>query len=376
MKKRIAVNLWLLRNKNYDGIGYYSINTISLLVKNHPEYHFDLLMPSNYHEDFFDFPNAQIHKIFPPLRHPLLYVFFIEIVVPIYALIIRPDVILSMDGMVSLFLPKKQIATIYDLNFHHFPEVINFRNRFYYNFFYPKYAKKAQRIQTISEFSLKDIAETYHIPLERIDNVSCAANIGVSVPDENQNRQVKEAYADGKEYFFFIGSQMPRKNLTRMILGFDAFKKETHSDMKLIIAGRMSWDSEVLKDLLPKISSKEDIVFAGRVTDEELLKLLSASYSLCYVSLFEGFGIPILEAMNSNVPIICSNTSSMPEVGGDAAIYVDPFSVEDIAQGMKIMYKNENQLREQLIRNGQVQRNKFSWEKSSEWIMQSIEKVL
>ncbi len=366
---KISINLWVLRNKQYDGIGYFSIHAISRLIKSTPDIHYDLLLPTNYKEEFFNFPNVKIHKIFPPFRHPILYIFFLEIVASIYYKFIQPDIVLSMDGMISLSSNTRQIAFIYDINFFHFPEVLNLKNRFFYNYFYPKYAKKAEHIFTISEFSKSDMIENYAIPKTKITNVSCAANIGIQEVNIDAIKQTKKKYSMGKEYFFFIGSQMPRKNLTRLILAFDQFKTKTNSDFKLIISGRLSWDSDSLKNLTSDLDHKSDIIFTGRVSDLELTNLLCGSHGLCFVSLFEGFGIPILEAMNCNVPIITSNTTSMPEIAEDAAILVDPFCVDSITEGITLLYLNQNHLRETMIAKGQVNRLKYTWEKTAKQIL-------
>ncbi|MCC7031060.1 MAG: hypothetical protein IT257_12200, partial [Chitinophagaceae bacterium] len=154
---KIAVNTWLLRNKKVDGIGVVTIETISRIIKSHPEVHFMILCDSGFTEDYFDFPNAVKHFIFPALRHPVLYVLYMELVLPVFLLKHKPDVFVSMDGYLSLVSPVKQLACIYDLNFHHFPKDMTLKNRLYYNFFFPKFARKAKYISTLSEYSKQDI---------------------------------------------------------------------------------------------------------------------------------------------------------------------------------------------------------------------------
>lgn len=369
---KVAINLWVLRNKHYDGMGLYSINSIRELIKLTPNINYILLVPQNYNEDFFNFDNVKLVKLFPSLRHPLLYIFYSEIILPIYFLLNNADIFLSMDGIATWYKKIKQLDMIYDINSYHFPKISDFKNRLYYNNFFPIYANRADKILTISEFSKYDIATYYHIPEDKIVNVSCSANIGIQEKNDTQNTITREKITGGKEYYFFVGSQMPRKNLSRLILGFDNYKKKLPSDFKLVISGRLSWDTDVLKTLLPKIKHSKDIIFTGRVSDEELTNLLSASYCLCFVSIYEGFGIPILEAMNCNVPIITSNISSMPEIAKDAALYVDPFKIDEIADQLVLMHKNKDGIREKMISNGKKLRENYSWEITARKIMKEI----
>jgi glycosyltransferase involved in cell wall biosynthesis len=156
---------------------------------------------------------------------------------------------------------------------------------------------------------------------------------------------------------------------------FDLFKKNIGSDMKLILSGHILWDDESVKNILNKLQFKKDIIFTGRVNDEDLKFLLGSAYCLSFVPTFEGFGLPIVEAFQSGVPVICSNTTSMPEVAGDATILVNPFDVSEIAKAMERINKNET-LRSELINKGFVQKNKFTWKNTAEKLYDSMIKVI
>jgi len=153
----IAINCWILRNKKLDGIGYFTINAISQLIKDHPEIHFQILCDKNFTEDYFDFKNVSKHHIFPPFRHPLLYLYYMELVVSSFLKKYKPDIFLSMEGFLSLSASCKQIPVIYDINFEHKPKDLKLKNRLYFRFFYKRFAHKATRIATISEYSKADI---------------------------------------------------------------------------------------------------------------------------------------------------------------------------------------------------------------------------
>jgi glycosyltransferase involved in cell wall biosynthesis len=151
----------------------------------------------------------------------------------------------------------------------------------------------------------------------------------------------------------------------RLLQAFDQFKESSGSNMKLLLAGRMAWQSGETGEVVNNLKHKADVIFLGYTSEEELPKIVASAFALTYVSLFEGFGIPILEAMYCNVPSISSNTSSMPEVTGDAGLLCDPYSIDSIAEQMLKM-TGEVGLRTDLIEKGKIQRQQFSWDLTAE----------
>ena len=369
---KIAVNCWILRNKKIDGIGNFTIETLRPLVTAHPEIRFQILCDKNFTEDYFDFPNVTKHHIFPPYRHPLLYLFFMEIVVGLFLKKHKPNLFLSMEGFLCMSTKCKQLPIIYDLNFEHQPQDLPFRNRIYFRTFYPKFARKACRIATISEYSKKDIADTYKISPNKIDNVSCGVKQNFYSLHEDLKHTIRIKYSAGSQYFFFIGSMHPRKNIVRLLQAFELFKKKANAPLKLVLAGNIFWGDETVQAVISKMTAKNDIVFTGRINDDELVNLLGSAYALTFVPTFEGFGLPIVEAFQSDVPVICSNTTSMPEVAGNAALMVDPLNVSDIAEKMAQLWNNQL-LRKELIEKGRLQKNLFTWKRTSELLYKSIQ---
>ena len=372
---KIAVNCWVLRNKDIDGIGNFTIETLKILIPNHPEIDFMILCDKNFTEDYFDFPNAKKYHIFPPYRHPILYMVYMEIVVGLFLKKHQPDLFISMEGFLCLSTKCKQLPLVYDLNFEHQPQDLPFRNRFYFRTFYPKFARKATRIATISEYSKKDICNTYKISAEKIDNVSCGVKEKFYPLQEELKKETRIRYADGKEYFFFIGSMHPRKNIVRLLQAFEKFKIKTNAGLKLILAGNIFWGDETVQSTLHEMGSKADVIFAGRVSDDELVNLLGSAFALTFVPTFEGFGLPIVEAFQCDVPVISSNTTSMPEVVGNAGLLANPFNVEDIALQMQLLF-NDEYSRTDLIKKGRTQKTIFTWEKTANMLYQSIEKAV
>ena len=372
---KIAINCWILRNKKLDGIGYLTVNTISRMIKNHPEVEFQILCDTKFTEDYFDFPNVTKHPIFPPLRHPVLYVLYMEWVLTRFLKKEKPDLMVSTDGYLSLSSSCKQLPIICDINFEHKPEDLNLKNRIYYRTFFKRFAKKAIRIATISEYSKQDIASFYHISPTLIDNISCGINGNFSPLTAEQITAAKDKWSKGKPYFFFVGSMHPRKNIKRLIEAFNLFKTRTGADIKLLLAGSILWSKSAIETIFTESPYKDDIIFTGRLSDEELKQAMGASYALTFVPIFEGFGLPIVEAFQSGVPVICSNVTSMPEVAGDATILVDPFSVDSITQGMETFYHDPS-LRDKLIAKGHIQKQLFSWDNTATLMWESIVKAM
>ena len=187
---------------------------------------------------------------------------------------------------------------------------------------------------------------------------------------ENIGRISGENREEG-DYFLFVGAVHPRKNVHRLIQAFDLFKKQTNSTLKLVICGRFAWQTGAVKAAFDTAYFKKDIIFTGYVPNEDVPKLTASAFAVVYTSLFEGFGLPILEAMNCDVPVITSNISAMPEVAGDAALLVNPESVSEIAAAMQTLIENPD-LRQNLIERGRIQRKKFSWDKTAEIIYEKI----
>lgn len=369
---RIVINCWVLRNKQLDGIGYFTVNTFRRLIADHPEAEFILLCDKNYREDYFTGEQVKIKKIFPPYRHPLLYVLYMELVLPFVLRRLRPDVFVSAEGFLSLMSGVKQLPVIYDLNFEHFPENLSFKNRIYFRTFFKRFARKAQRIATISEYSKEDIVKLYGIDANKIDNVSCGINSNFSVLKEEEKAAAKHRYARGEDYFFFVGSMHPRKNVVRLIHAFDQFKKDTNAKLQLVIAGHILWSGSEIENAVNAMSCKEAIHFTGRISDEDLKLALGSAFGLTFVPVFEGFGLPIVEAFQAGVPVVASQVTSLPEVAGDAAVYADPFDVVSIKDAMARLYNMSPEERTTLINKGFQQKELFSWQRTADLMWRSI----
>ncbi|MBQ4547986.1 MAG: glycosyltransferase family 4 protein [Bacteroidales bacterium] len=361
---KIAVNTRLLLKDKLEGIGWVAYECLRRMVKLHPEVEFYFIFDRKPDERFIFADNVKPVVLFPQARHPFLYIAFFEFAVARFLRKLKPDLYLSTDGYLSLRSKTKQIAVFHDLNFEHFPQDFPKIHLWHYKKYFPKYAKKADRIITVSEFSKKDICECYGINPEKIEVAYNGANEIFSPIGEDVKINIRNQYSEGKPYFMFVGSLHPRKNLARLFTAFDLFKKKNDNDIKLVIVGNKKWWTEPIKNAYDAMTHKDDVIFVGRLSAEDLRFVTAAALASVYVSYFEGFGIPIVEAFKCDTPVITSNVTSMPEVAADAALLVDPFSVESIADAMEKVLDEE--VRNELIENGRRRREDFSWDKAAE----------
>ncbi|MDR2980516.1 MAG: glycosyltransferase family 4 protein, partial [Bacteroidales bacterium] len=314
--------------------------------------------------------------ISPPARHPILWYFYFEHSTPKILKKINPDLYLSPDGWMPLDSPYKTVNVIHDLNFAHYPEFIKPVFHKYYNHYFPKFATQATRIATVSEYTKHDIHALYHIPLKKIDVVYNGANQDFKPLLEREKQAVRGQHTQGNPYFLFVGMISKRKNLDNIFRAFDLFKlNEGNSRFKLVVIGERKWWKGDIADAYAVMQHKEDVVFLGRVGRQVLSELMGTATALLYPSLFEGFGIPIIEAFQSGVPVITSNITSMPEVAGDAALLVNPYSVEEITEAMNSVI-SDDELVKSLIINGNKRKEKFSWEITADKLWDTVEKVL
>jgi glycosyltransferase involved in cell wall biosynthesis len=364
----------LIKNK-LEGIGWFTYETLSRITRQHPEHTFYFIFDRPYHQDFIFSSNVVPVVLHPQARHPILFIIWFEISITRFLSKLKPDLFLSPDGYLSLSSKTPSLAVIHDINFEHYPKDVPWIIKKYYHYFFPRFARKATRIATVSNFSKQDIASTYNIDSSKIDVVYNGSNDQYQPVSEDEIIKTQKKYTQGKPFFVFVGALLPRKNLINLFLAFEQFKQNTKSDTTLVIVGEKKWWTPPIEEAYSQISNKNDVIFTGRLEPIELNKVLASSIALTYVSYFEGFGIPIIEAFRCETAVITSNVTSMPEVAGDAALLVDPFSVDEIATAMQHVSEDKN-LRNTLIQKGKFRRNDFTWEKSAKLLWNSIENTI
>jgi glycosyltransferase involved in cell wall biosynthesis len=371
----IAVNTRLLIRNRLEGIGWFTYETLQRITTQHPEHHFYFIFDREYDPDFLFSDNITPVIQYPHARHPLLYYTWFEVMIPRLLEKLKPDLFLSPDQFLSMKTPVHSMAVFHDLNFEHYPEDIPYWTRKYYRYYSPKYAARAVRIATVSTYSKEDIVKQYHVSPEKVDVVYDGANDAYHPLTREEKQKVRDEYSDGQPYFVFIGSLHPRKNLANLFRAFDLFKKSNPSEVKLLIVGARKWWTREIDLAYNNMNFSHDIVFTGRLEIGELAGVLGSALALTYVSYFEGFGIPIVEAFRCDTPVITSNVTSMPEVAGDAALYVNPFDPESIAEALYKAAQYES-IRDDLVVRGRRRKDLFTWQKTADRLWESIEKAV
>jgi glycosyltransferase involved in cell wall biosynthesis len=372
---KIAVNTRLLIRDKLEGIGWFTYENLRRITRQHKEHQFYFIFDRPFDDSFIFSDNIEPVVAGPQARHPLLYYIWFEHSIPGVLNKIQPDLFFSPDGYLSLSTPFKSMNVFHDLNFEHYPEDLPLAERWYYRHYFPKYARKACRIATVSEFSKRDIINQYGIDAEKIDVVYNGANESFSPLDEETILSTRQEHTGGKPYFVFVGALHPRKNLANLFHAYDDFRKESGMDIKLLIVGQKKWWTKKIREAYESMQFKDDVVFSGRLSAGKLHQVMGSALALTYVSYFEGFGIPILEAFYCEVPVITSNVTSMPEVAGSAAHLVDPFFVKSIAEGLHKV-ASDDAYRLSLIERSRERKNVFSWQRSADLLWASIEKAL
>lgn len=361
----IVVNTRLLIHNRLDGIGRFACETLRRVTQKHEDAHFVFLFDRKIHEEFIFSENITPAKIFPPARRTWLFNWWLNFSVAGVLRDLKPDLFFSPDGFLPLRGTTKCLPVIHDLNFEHYPQDLPEHYAKWYRKKFPLFAKRAERIATVSEFSKQDIHKQYGISLDRIDVVSNAAADGFLPLTPERLKQTRDKWSHGQPYFLYVGALHPRKNLARLVQAFAQYKKKHGGNIKLLLTGPPFWKNESMTAAAAELPDKNDVIFTGRVSEEDIRAITGAALALTYVPYFEGFGIPIVEAMACDVPVVSSNVTAMPEVAGDAALYCDPFSVESIADAMHSI-ANDAALRDLLVAKGRIQREKFSWNKSAD----------
>ena len=369
---RIAINTRFLLSHKMEGFGWYTYEIVKRIVENHPEHEFILFFDRKYDEKFVFGPNATPVVLSPQARHPILFRIWFNISVKRALKKYKADLFFSPDGYLSLTSDVKQIGVIHDLNFEHNPEDLTPVMRKYYLKYFPKFAKHAKHIITVSEYSKQDICSTYNVPESKVTAIWNGGSDAFKPLEESAKPEIRVKYANGKPYFLFVGALHPRKNVQRLLKAYEQFKLEhPESEYQLVIVGTELWTNSSV-DVEIEDAVKEQIHFTGHLPLDELSRLMGAASIFTFVPYFEGFGIPLVEAMNCGTPILSGNLTSLPEVAGDAAIYCDPMNVDDICEKLTTLALDEN-LQKEYSEKGLKRSELFSWDFSAQKVWKVLE---
>lgn len=279
----------------------------------------------------------------------------------------------------------KCVVTVHDMVYQAFPETVRGRTRHMLDLGLVKSMRRADRIVTDSEFSRSEIIRYYPEFARKIRVVPCGVDLKKFHPvtDSEQIRRVLEKYHISPPYFLYLGTIEPRKNLERLIQAYARFLR-SHTDSqqdlpenlpRLVLAGAEGWKNESLFRTIRSLNLEDDILFTEYIDDPDLCAVLSGALAFVFPSVYEGFGMPPLEAMACGTPVLVSDAASLPEVTGQSAVIVPPEDVRAMADGLELLY-TDSALRERLRTEGLARAEQFSWKRSAEALYQVYEELL
>lgn len=383
---KIAFDMQPLLNSNKSGVGYNEHGLVTGLMKKYTE--------NEYLLEYFGYKDAETKKEivaqyeqsnatanvcswFPGSLYRLLSTFFY---LPYHCFFKKNR---EITHFFNYFIPPgvrgKRVVTIHDMAFREFPETVRFKTKIFLKLGLRKSIKRADKVITVSEFSRSEIQKYYAVPDTRIAVVPNGVD-SQRFHDQYTEKEIehvrKKYEIKTAEYFLFLGNVEPRKNLVRMIQAYALFVKQHKGEdvPELVIAGGRGWLCDEIYEEAAKNEINNHIRFTGYVEDGDVPLLMSGAMVFCFPSLYEGFGMPPLEAMACGTPVLTSNTTSLAEVVGDAAITVNPLDVDEMADGLSRLFKSET-LRESLHKKGMERAKKYSWENAVDKLYQVYEQI-
>ncbi|MFZ7118410.1 MAG: glycosyltransferase family 4 protein [Bacteroidota bacterium] len=371
----IAVNTRMLLKDKLDGTGWFAFETLKRIVIQHPEHRFIFFFDRKFNSEFIFSNNIMPVVIYPQARHPWLWYTWFEISLHHAFKKYKPDLFFSPESFICSKATVPQVAVIHDLNFEHFPQYMPTQVARYYSKWSRIAAQNAQRIGTVSEFSRKDIVSTYEINIEKTDVLYNGIHDMYKPLSVAEQEQVRNQYNAGSRYIIYTGSLHQRKNTANMVRAFAQYKKQYSGELKFVLVSDRSKMEADLQLALSETGIESDLIFTGRLSAKALAQLTASAEAMMYVSFFEGFGIPMIEAMRCGVPVITSNVSCLPEIAGNAALCVDPHSVNAITVALEQVLQHQ-EVAEQLKQKGKIRQQDFSWDKTAELTWQSLQLVL
>ncbi len=369
---RIAINTRFLLKDKLEGIGIYTQEIFKRVVQLMPEHDFFFLFDRTYDASFIFSDNVTPVVIAPPARHPLLWYWWFEHSVPKTLREYQIDLFISPDGFASLNTSVPQLVTIHDLAFEHYKEHTPFLVYHYYKHYVPKYCHTAEKIVSVSAFTQQNIISHYGIQQDKTDIVYNAFEM---LPADKDKTILSKYHLQDIPYFIFIGAVHPRKNVLNLLKAFELFRSTYQHTHKLVIIGRKAWMNEELNSFYRNMQYRHEVVWIEYIPRVDMIQVLQQAFAMVYPSLLEGFGIPVLEAMSLSVPVIVSDTSSLPEVAGDAGLYISPEHPEQISDAMHRL-ADDSILRNSLIEKGLKRASHFSWDASARKMADIIQAML
>jgi glycosyltransferase involved in cell wall biosynthesis len=371
---KIAVNARFLLADSLEGIGSFTHEIVSRMARAHPEDELLLLFDRPFDPRFVPADNARALVLRPPARHPLLFLCWFEWSVARVLARHRPDAFFSPDGFLTLRTDVPTLLVVHDIAFARDEDGLETTRRLYCRAMTRAWTRKAARIATVSEFSRRELMQAYGVAADRIDVIANGVKGAFRPLDPDAQRAVRERYAGGAEFVLHLGAIHPRKNVANLLRAFERFKRRTRRPTKLLLAGRLAWKYGDVLRVHAQMEHRDDVIFLGYVPALELPSLVASSIALAAVSLYEGFGLPLLEAMASGVPVVASRCGAFAEVAGDAALFVDAVDIDSIAAALEEAAGAPHR-RADLVRRGLERVRRYDWDRSAAQVRETLGRI-
>ena len=357
--------------KNFAGSGVYARNIINIWKTEKGKDQFFLFANKRLSEmDLSKKTNRCVRII-----NGLLGMLWMQVVFPLKLLFFKADILFCSGSIAPIFSPCPVVLTIFDMSFMRYPKTCDFMFRVYLKVLMRFLKYRVAKVITISKFSKSEIVELLNIPESKITVTYLGSSrIFKTIHSEEKIKEIKKSYSASENFILNIGTLEPRKNVISLIEAFSILKEKYGLIHKLVIGGKRGWYYDTIFEKVKELGFGNEVVFTDYIPENVLPLLYNAADLFVYPSLYEGFGLPILEAMACGCPVITSNSSSLPEVVGDAAILVNPLSVDELAQAMLKVLK-DNELRSKMVEKGLQRAKMFTWEKTADEILTVLKNV-
>ncbi len=355
---QIAINT-LGPSKLKAGIGRYVSNLVNDLAKIDDKNKYFIFVNEDNFEWFANITNSnfKIIKLSNYSKIKFMRVLWEQFILPLYCVTKKIDLLHSPGFTLPFIKTCKQAVTIHDMTFFNYPEHHTFLKRIYFPMMIKHAAKRADLIFADSENTKQDIIKILKVKPDEIQTVHLGVeDIFFEKRNEKETKRILSKYNINKKYLLFVGTIEPRKNIATLI---SAFAKLPREDLDLVICGKLGWMYDEIFSLIKKEGISEQVKLLGFVPDEDLPSLYANSEVFVYPSFYEGFGLPVIEAMASGCPVITSNLSSTKEIAGESAMLIDPNDQEELIQAIKNLLANDK-MRQNLIKKGRLRAKEFT----------------
>ena len=370
---KVAIDSFEANFEERVGTGNYVYNLVKALAKIDSKNNYRLYLKKPVSKEFY-FEQKNFH--FRPLGSLTYRTFWSQMRLPVELFSHKPEILHIPAGhKIPPFQPCKTIVTIYDTAFLTFKNYFHPSVRWRSVKFTRHAIRHADRIIAISESTKKDITDFYEVNPDRIVVIYLGVEeIYRPLNDMDRINKIRQKYNVKSDYILFVGVLQPRKNISRLIKAFNSLLRRKEKDYQLVIVGKKGWLYKEIFQTVKELRLEDKVIFTGYVPREEIPILMNGAKLFVFPSLYEGFGIPLLEAMACGTPVIASKVSSIPEIVGDAGCLFDPYNEKEITEVMFDVLSKEG-LRKEMSKNGLERAKLFSWEKAARETLSVYEEV-